>query len=137
MRLNKFNPANIRVRNRSGGGGGLPLGGGKLGIGTIVIALIAMVVFGVDPSQMLGSLENVQQGTSGQQAQTGSQNTQEICEQNAYALESCNALSSLNETWSEILTPAGIPLTQPVLNFYQGNTTSGCGAAQRAMGPFY
>ena len=137
MRLNKFNPANIRVRNRGSGGGGLP-GGGKLGLGTIAIVLIAALVFGVDPGQMLGTLGGVQQeNVSVDQASVGGQSAQEICEQNQYALESCNALSSLNGTWSGILMRAGIQFDQPVLNFYRGGTSSGCGAAQSAMGPFY
>ena len=137
MRLNRFNPANIRVRNRSSGGGGFP-GGGKLGLGTIAIVLIAALVFGIDPGQMLGTLNGVQQeNVAVDQVPGGGQSAQEICEQNRYALESCNALSSLNDTWSAILMRAGIEFEQPVLNFYRGGTRSGCGAAQSAMGPFY
>ncbi|MFZ1742746.1 MAG: neutral zinc metallopeptidase, partial [Pontixanthobacter sp.] len=57
MRLNRFDPNNIRV-GTTGGGARFPGGGGgKVGCGTIVIALIAALVFGVDPAQMLGSLD--------------------------------------------------------------------------------
>src|SRR5690606_21173077 len=54
MRLNPFDPSRIRVEDQRGGrfpGGG----GGKLGCGAIVIALIGALVFGVDPGQMLGT----------------------------------------------------------------------------------
>jgi hypothetical protein len=138
MRLDRFNPNNIRVRNRgSGGGGGFPGGGGgKLGCGTLLIVVIAALVFGVDPGQMLGGMGDVQTPAQQQQAPTG-QSVEEVCSQNEYALEACNALSSLNETWEPLFRQANIRFEQPTLNFYQGGTRSGCGAAQSAMGPFY
>lgn len=136
MRLKRFNPANIRVR--SGGGGGLPGGRGTLGCGTIVIAIIAALIFGVDPGQMLGTLQDMQQAAPGEQAQAPSEaSVTKICEQNRYSLESCNALSSLNETWEPLFRKAGIAFEQPTLNFYRGGTRSGCGAASSSMGPFY
>ncbi|WP_179406523.1 KPN_02809 family neutral zinc metallopeptidase [Novosphingobium marinum] len=137
MRLDRFNPANISVRNRGGGGGFPGGGGGKLGCGTIVIALIAALVFGIDPGQMLGTMEGMQQGAPAQQREVQGQSTTEICEQNQYSLESCNALSSLNETWEPLFAQANIAFRQPTLNFYQGGTRSGCGAAAASMGPFY
>jgi predicted metalloprotease len=71
--------------------------------------------------------------------QTGAQNetAAQICDDNAYASESCNALGNLNETWQPLFNQAGIPFQQPTLVFYQGGTRSGCGAASSAMGPFY
>lgn len=135
VRLDRFNPANIRVRSGGGFPGG---GGGKLGCGTIVIALIAALVFGVDPGQMVGALQGIEQAAPpGDEPRAGGQSATEICEQNTYALESCNALSSLNQTWQPLFAQAGIAFDQPVLNFYKGGTRSGCGAAQSAMGPFY
>ncbi|MDG2004658.1 MAG: neutral zinc metallopeptidase [Novosphingobium sp.] len=137
MRLKRFNPANIRVRG-GGGGGGLPGGsGGKLGCGTIVIAAIAVFVFDVDPGQLLGTLDGMQQGAPAGQAPAPGASTSEICEQNNYSLESCNALSSLNETWDPLFRKANMRFEQPTLNFYVGGTRSGCGAASSEMGPFY
>jgi predicted metalloprotease len=134
VRLNPFDPSNIRV---SEGGGGFPGGGGgKLGCGTLVIALIGAVVFGVDPGQMIGAIESTQQAGPAQQ-QPGSSDVNTICTRNAYATEACNALSSLNSTWAPLFAQANVRFEQPTLNFYQGGTNSGCGAAQSAMGPFY
>ncbi|MFC0202999.1 neutral zinc metallopeptidase, partial [Novosphingobium soli] len=138
MRLDEFDPNNIRVTEGGRGGGFLGGGGGKLGCGTLVIALIGVLVFGVDPTQMLGSLEGVQE----QQAQAPSQaesprSAAELCRQNAYALEACNALDSLNRTWQPLFQQANIAYEQPTLHFYQGGTSSGCGAASSDMGPFY
>lgn len=136
MKLRRFDPANIRVRK---GGTGFPGGGGgKLGCGSLLIVLIGALVFGIDPGQMLGTVETVQQQRqpAGDPEGAGGSVT-EICNENQYALESCNALSSLNETWEPLFRQAGIAFEQPTLNFYVGGTRSGCGAAQSAMGPFY
>jgi predicted metalloprotease len=134
VRLNPFDPSNIRVTE---GGGGFPGGGGgKLGCGTLVIALIGAVVFGVDPGQMIGAIESTQQAGPAQQ-QPASADAATICSRNAYATESCAALDSLNQTWEPLFAKAGVKFQQPTLNFYQGGTRSGCGAAQSAMGPFY
>ncbi|RXZ65803.1 KPN_02809 family neutral zinc metallopeptidase [Pelagerythrobacter rhizovicinus] len=136
MRLNRFDPRNIRVRQ--GGGGRFPGGGGgKVGCGTLVIVIVAALVFGVDPGQMLGTIDSVQQSApSRQQPQSNLSDTQ-ICEQNEYALEACNALDSLNRTWQPEFERAGIAFEDPLLTFYVGGTNSGCGGASSAMGPFY
>ncbi len=138
MRLNRFDPSNIRV-GTTGRGGGFPGGGGgKIGCGTLVIVLIGALVFGVDPGQMLGTLEG-----SGQQApverQAGSQQSaEELCTSNQYALETCNALSSLNDTWEVIFREQNVEFAQPQLRFATSDRfRSGCGAASSGMGPFY
>lgn len=137
MRLNRFDPRSINVR-RGGGGGGTNMGGaGGLGCGGIVIVLIGALVFGVDPGQMVGMVEGVQQ-TGGQQAPAVSgESMAEICDSNPYALEGCNALSSLNQTWEPLFAAANIQFQQPALVYFSGNTNSGCGPASAAMGPFY
>lgn len=40
------------IEDRRGGGGGFPVGGRSIGVGTIVLALVAMY-FGVDPSVVM------------------------------------------------------------------------------------
>lgn len=134
MRLPRFNPRNVDVRS-GGGGGGIP--SGKLGCGTIVIVLIGALVFGIDPAQMLGTVESMQGPSAAQQSGPQGSDAETICNANAYALESCNALASLNETWEPLFAQAGIAFKRPVLNFYQGGTRSGCGAASSEAGPFY
>jgi predicted metalloprotease len=137
MRLGPFDPNNIRVR-RGGGGGGLPIGGaGGIGCGTIVIALIAYFVFGADPTQFLGGTQPMDQSSSQTSGRQGGETGAQICNDNQYATEACNALSSLNTTWQPIFQQANVPFHQPELVFYQGGTRSGCGAASASMGPFY
>ena len=135
MRLGPFDPNNIRVR-RGGGGGGLPIGGGSIGCGTILIAAIAYFVFGADPSQFLGT-QGGDQGYSETAGRQGGEIGTQACNDNQYATEACNALSSLNSTWQPVFQQANVAFHQPELVFYQGGTRSGCGAASAAMGPFY
>ncbi|TIX50233.1 KPN_02809 family neutral zinc metallopeptidase [Alteraurantiacibacter aquimixticola] len=138
MRLNPFNPNSIRVTRGSSGG---RMGGARgIGCGGIVVVLIGALVFGVDPGQMIGMVEGVQQTTgSQQQGQVASnESAMEICDDNQYSMESCNALGSLDETWRPLFAEAGIRFEQPTLRFLDGGTVStGCGQASSAMGPFY
>ncbi len=134
MRLRPFNPGSLRVEDQRGrfpGGGG-----GQLGCGAIVIALIGALVFGVDPGQMLGTIDQVQNGAQVDTGQGGT-TAEESCAVNAYSQESCAALASLNDTWQPLFQQAGIQFRQPKLVFYSQQGRSGCGAAQSAMGPFY
>ena len=138
MRLNKFNPANIRVRDQRGGGRRFPGGGGgKLGCGTIAVVLIGVFVFGADPAQMLGGLQEMEQTGAPQGQAQGGSSTAESCQVNQYSMEACAHVASLNETWEPLFREAGIGFDQPVLNFYSRAGSSGCGTAQSAMGPFY
>lgn len=131
MKLNRFNPGNIKVR----GGGGAGKAGG-IGCGTLIIAAVAYFVFGADPMQTIGVVESVQDSAATQQGPTTTDAT-EVCESGPYALEACNALDSLNQTWEPLFREAGIGFEQPTLTLYSGGVRSGCGAASAAMGPFY
>ncbi len=135
MRLDDFDPSAINVEDQRGSGRSIGMAGGKIGCGTLVIALIAAVVFGVDPTQMLGGLE---QGQSQGPVQTqGGTTASESCTTDPLSRETCNALSSLNKTWEPVFRASNIQFAQPKLVFYSQAGNSGCGAAQSAMGPFY
>ncbi len=143
MRLDDFDPDSIDVEDQRGGNfGGLPIGmtGGRIGCGGLVVALIAAAVFGVDPLQLIGALEQGGQQVGGPlpgQPSMGGTTVTESCTVDEASRESCNALSSLNKTWAPIFGEAGIAFSRPKLVFYSQQGRSGCGAAQSAMGPFY
>ena len=142
MRLGPFDTSKINVRSSDGGGGGGRMGGaGGLGCGTLVIALIGAVVFGLDPGQTIGLLESVQQQSAPAGAQGGGEelSAEQVCTSSAYATEACNALTSLNETWEASFARAGMPFEPPFLDLYRNGrvTTKGCGSATSAVGPFY
>ena len=135
MRLNEFDPNSISVEDQRGGR--FPMGGGgKVGCGTIIIAIIAALVFGVDPVQMLGGMQGVEEQQQ-TQALPGGQTAAESCNVNDVSRESCAHLASLNQTWQPIFDQSNIGFSQPKLVFYSQHGRSGCGAAQSAMGPFY
>jgi predicted metalloprotease len=141
MRLGPFDTSKINVRSSDGGGGGVGRAGG-VGCGTLVIALIGAVVFGLDPASTIGLVEGIQQqaAPAGQNAGSGGDLTaQEVCNSSAYATEACNALTSLDATWAASFQRAGLPFEQPVLDLYRSGrvNTDGCGSATSAVGPFY
>jgi len=138
MRLNRFDPDNVRV-GTAGGRRRLPGGrGGQVGCGTIIIAIIAYFVFGADPIQTIGALGGSDTAGQIEQQASSEPSAEQLCSSNAYALETCNALSSLNSTWQPIFQSANVPFRQPVLRFPTANRfDTGCGGGGVGMGPFY
>lgn len=137
MRLNPFDTSKINVGTTGGRGGGMRRGG-SIGCGGIVVVLIGALVFGIEPGQMIGALEGSQSG-QGQQV-TASEDEQAICSSNAYASESCAALTSLNDTWAARFQQEGMGsrFRQPRLEFATAQRFStGCGEGNTGMGPFY
>ncbi len=112
---------------------------GGVGCGTIVIALIGAVVFGIDPGQTIAVLGGIEQTQSSSQQPGGDLTEEQVCTMGPYAREACDALTSLNETWEPEFARAGIPFEQPTLDLYRTGRvdTEGCGSATSAAGPFY
>jgi predicted metalloprotease len=86
--------------------------------------------------QFLGGGQTTDQGGYSQQAGQPADAAQ-LCSENQYATEACNALSSLNDTWRAVFQQQNAQWHQPELVFYRGGTNSGCGGASSSMGPFY
>jgi predicted metalloprotease len=122
---------NIEDRRGGGGGGGFGIGGGTVGIGTIVVALLGSWFFGVSPSTILsllsgGSPAQVQQAPAHPPA--NDRETQFVR----------TVLGYTEDTWSQIFRANGATYSPPVLVLYSGRTsTGGCGTGQSAVGPFY
>ena len=124
------------------GGGGL--GGGaagmllsfvfsRFGIGGVVVLLLLMFLFSGNP---LGLSGDTQQGTTQQSAQPGQQ-AADICQSEPTIRFACQVLASTEDRWSELFRQRGATYEPPRLVVYDRGTSSGCGAAQSAMGPFY
>jgi uncharacterized protein len=137
MRLDDFDPRDVDIEDQRGGMLPIGLSGGRIGCGTLVIALIGALVFGIDPTQMLGGLQQGQERSGPIPTQGGGTDATTSCTVDALSKESCNALASLNRTWEPLFQQANIPFRRPKLVFYSQMGRSGCGAAQSAMGPFY
>ena len=114
------------IEDRRGMGGGLAIGGG--GIGIVILAL-AVWLCGGDPRQLL---ENLPDQTSVQQPGTRPPSNDE---NKKFA---SLVLGSTEDVWGQILpSQAHVKYTPPKLVLYSGQTSSSCGGASAAMGPFY
>ena len=121
---------NVEDRRGSGGGRGVRVGGKGIGLGTIVLALVAMY-FGVDPSIVLN------------QASVGSEPSAHVSPAERPAAENEQArfismvLADTEQTWGEIFRAGGERYVEPKLVLFTGATRTACGVGQAAMGPFY
>jgi uncharacterized protein len=103
---------------------------GGIGLGTVVIALIA-AYFGIDPGVVL---QNAQQSGPVETEQVPYQESS--IEAQARQLVSV-VLADTEDTWGQIFTAAGRSYEQPTLVLFSEAVQSGCGVAQAASGPFY
>lgn len=127
MRLdNERESSNIEDRR---GSGGLVASGGKIGLGTIALALVAMY-FGVDPNLVLNGMGALQPPT--QQTQTAS--TPANDEMTKFV---SMVLADTEDTWHDLFAKMGKEYEDPKLVLFSGETPTACGAGQAAMGPFY
>ena len=118
---------------RSGGGGGFGIGGRSIGIGTIVIALVAWGVFGVNPLTTIGVLSG-----AGGPAPTQQQGpAQKPPANDTRAAFVSTVLASTEDAWGQVFREGGAQYRAPRLVLFRGVTPTACGTGQSAMGPFY
>jgi len=110
-------------------GGSFPVGGKSIGIGTIVIALVAMY-FGIDPSVVLNSGLVTEPPTAVEQAPAPPADDE-------MARFVSLVLADTEDTWRTLFKESGKVYQEPKLVLYTGTTPTACGTGQAAMGPFY
>ena len=114
------------VEDRRGGRGGAT--GRSIGIGTVLLALVAMY-FGVDPSVVLqGSAELPAQQQGAAKAPPADDPAARFVSQ---------VLADTEDTWREIFRRNGKAYQDPKLVLCSGATPTAGGTGQSAMGPFY
>ncbi|MES2032600.1 MAG: neutral zinc metallopeptidase [Pseudomonadota bacterium] len=117
------------IDDRRGLSGGAAVGG--LGIGGVVIALIGVFVFGIDPGQMMGI---VSEGGGQQQQVAGKQGSPE--DQAGAFVDVIE--TSTTDVWTQLFSKSGEQYRPPEdVVIYDQATGTGCGTGQAAMGPFY
>ncbi len=146
---------NVEDRGDAASGGGFPLGGGiKLGGGAIVVIAIVSLFLGVDPLQMLGTIEGG--GGSGApppipRAQTapapgyGPQyparpsepRTSETRPKDPGKEFVAHVLGDTEDVWGAVFQTMGARYEPPKLVLFRGAVQSACGRATAAVGPFY
>ena len=112
------------------GFGAVSGGAGKIGIGTIVIALVAMY-FGVDPSVILNGA-----GTAVDPTAQQTQQPTDPAEDSKVKFVS-TILADTEDTWKMLFQQIGKQYEEPKLVLFTGATPTACGTGQSAMGPFY
>jgi predicted metalloprotease len=125
---------NVEDRRGAGGGGfGMPVIGG--GIGTIVIAIIALL-FGVDPRALFNGGSPSASTEQRQPAQPGAPGSAAPTDAQSDFVK--RVLGSTEDVWSayfrENLRTEYVP---PRLIIFSDYVQSACGNAQSASGPFY
>ena len=124
-------------RNSPGGGspGGRRLGGGRgIGLGTIVIALVASWALGINPMTVLGVLSGggfeASEPVASAPASTGTP-------QDEMGRFVAAVLGGTEDVWGPIFQAGGAQYAKPRLVLFRGATQTACGLGQSAMGPFY
>jgi predicted metalloprotease len=117
----------------SGGGAGLRLGGGHIGVGSIVIALVAGWVFGVNPLTVLGLLSGGGAPAPAQHAPAAHKPPAN----DPTAQFVSTILASTEDVWTEVFAASNARYEAPRLVLFRGATPTACGTGQTAMGPFY
>jgi uncharacterized protein len=120
--------ASGNVEDRRGMGMGR-IGGG-LGVGGIVIALIAYFVFGIDPGTVMNVTEQVVPQQDAREVPKGAPSD----EMGQFVSK---VLGSTEATWSRLFGESSAQYRAPTLVLYDGEVRSACGMGQSAMGPFY
>lgn len=125
---------NVEDRRGDGGGsgGGFNIGGGSIGIGTVVLALLGSWVFGVNPLTMLSLLSG---GGSAPQVQQAPAHATPASDKQAKFVRV--VLADTEDVWTEMFRASGSQYVRPKLVMFTGSTPTACGTGQTAMGPFY
>ena len=147
--------SNIEDRRGAGGGFRMPTGMGRGGgpvirraggggIGMLILAVILMVFFGINPMDLLqegGSptshpTETQRADRPGQTGSVSAQRTGPAVSDETRAFVA-TVLAETEDTWNRILADAGADYREPTLVLFEGGARSACGFASAAVGPFY
>jgi predicted metalloprotease len=114
------------IEDRRGGGMGRPAGIG--GIGLIIVLLVG-IFFGVDLTPLLGP------GGGGMVSDTAPSGPNQIDDpQEGFVAV---VLGQTEDVWGALFRQSNLQYSEPRLVLFSGQTSSACGFAQSAMGPFY
>ena len=134
MRLDEL-PRSGNVEDRRGAGFRVPGGGGGLGIGTLLVLGLVGYWLGIDPKLLIGGAEMLSGGGSSQQQSSTETRVGTPSDQMGQFVSA--VLGSTEAQWRSIFERYGKTYQAPTLVMFSGATSSGCGFAQSAMGPFY
>ncbi|MBI5716409.1 MAG: zinc metallopeptidase [Burkholderiales bacterium] len=133
---------NVEDRRGMGGGAGMGvprIGGRGIGLGTIVIAVLAGWIFGINPLTVLGLLSGggPAEVVSSPQQQRAPAGQPGAAPKDAAAQFVSTVLRDTEVVWGQMFKAGGNAYQEPTLVLFRGETRSACGVGQSAMGPFY
>ncbi|MGB3747509.1 MAG: neutral zinc metallopeptidase [Rhodanobacter sp.] len=120
--------SNVEIDSGSGGrrfGGG----GGRMGLGGLIVLAILGWIFFKNPLALLD-----QGGSTSSYAPSSGVPAQVDPEQQAFVSA---ILHSTEQTWGAIFRANGMTYVEPKLHLFSGGVSTGCGGATSAVGPFY
>jgi uncharacterized protein len=129
---------NVEDRTGAGpAGGGFPLGGGfKLGGGALILIVLASLIFGINPLELLGLLGS---GTppAQQTAPPPGYGPQKARPPTTEKTFSAKVLGDTEDVWDAVFKAMGSRYEPPKLVLYDRAVRSACGVTPSAAGPFY
>ena len=132
---------NVEDRRGQSAGGGFGsarrVGGRGIGVGTIVIALLAGWIFGINPLTVLGLLSGGGGDVGGAVVQQRAPAAQRLPANDKSAVFVSTVLRDTEKVWGRVFQAAGATYAEPKLVLFRGSTPTACGTGQSAMGPFY
>ena len=122
---------NVEDVRDSNGGGFRPIHG--IGLGSIVLAVIAGFIFHVNPLQLLGLMSGDQ--TAQPSASQKPAHSPPASDPQAKFVS--QVLKSTETVWSEAFQQRGLTYTDPKLRLFRDSYPTACGQGSAAAGPFY
>jgi hypothetical protein len=124
------------IEDRRGQGGGLtrmPGGVTGLGLGGILLALLASLFLGINPLDILGGVSGggpaiVQQAPQTQPSGGVNDKAKDFVSR---------VVGDTERVWGDIFAKSGREYQEPRLVLFEGGVRSACGTASSASGPFY
>lgn len=118
------------VEDGRGGSGGVPGGVGGASIGGVVIAVVAGLIFGVNPLEILSLMQG------GDVAPAPQRQGQPIQDRDSDFVKA--VLGDTEDTWSRVFKQQlNATYQAPKLVLFSSRVDSACGFAKAAAGPFY
>jgi predicted metalloprotease len=131
------------IEDRSGAG---PTGAGagiRLGGGAIIVVVVASLLFGVNPLEVIDALSGGAPPGAGpmpSRSAPAPQRAGPATPPSAPDLTKemvAHVLGDTEDTWDTVFDAAGARYVAPRLVLFRGSTRSACGQAVTAVGPFY
>ena len=123
-------------RGQSGGGmpGSIRIGRGGIGIGTIVVALVASYFLGLDPRLVMGVLGGGDIGAPAQVQVPAGPAPKPADDIGRFVSV---VVADTEDVWRQVFRSAGSEYRDPKLVLFSGAYPTACGLGQSAAGPFY